>query len=88
MIRFAESSPTLDDPGLRRHILAFVDRNGPSPLNALPRAWPVTGFHLRLVAGELIRDGEVSVVRENGGSPRLAVTEVGRARLAGSHRDP
>ena len=88
MIRFAETHPALADDEIRRGILEHVERNGPSPLSSLPRRWPLTGFHLRLVAAQLAREGLVTVTRDGGAPPHLGLTEAGRALLPTPPHDP
>lgn len=88
MIRFAETRPALARDRVRREILDHVDRNGPGPVTALPHRWPLTGFHVRAIAGELAREGLVSLTRGDDAPPLLAITETGRALLRAPSRGP
>lgn len=76
-------SPALDAAG--RQLLEQVARTGPLPPGELPRRWPMTRHLSRLLVRALAREGLVEHTRENGGPPRLALTEAGKAVLAEQH---
>lgn len=66
----------------RRYILEYVARQGPVPPSAMPRRWPATRHHARLVVGDLTREGLMTVVhRPPAQRPLLSLTARGRVEL-------
>jgi DNA-binding MarR family transcriptional regulator len=83
MIITAESIPAHALEAARRQVLEQIDRTGPIPVQELPRGWPLTRHHVRMVVRDLARDGLVVTARDPGAwMPVLTLTPAGRRVVA------
>lgn len=80
------AAPPLDRP--RRQLLEHLEWAGPLPVAELPRRWPLTGYHVRLVIRQLTADGLVEVHRNGRYAPRIDLTQAGRLALGEPGREP
>lgn len=69
----------------RHRVLAHLATNGPITVPEIPRRWPLTGHHIRLIVRDLSREGLLAV-EPDGAVPLIVLTRAGReAAGAGPH---
>lgn len=84
MIRTARTKPARALEEARRRVLEEVDRAGGLPIQELPRGWPLTRHHVRMLVRDLARDGLLTTTRDPGTRlPRVSLTPAGRRAIAG-----
>lgn len=65
----------------RRRLLRELEERGPQPLGAVPRVWPVTTHHVRMLLRELEHDRLVERVRSADGAYLYRLTDEGERTL-------
>lgn len=84
MIKTARTEPARALEAARRQVLEQVARASAVPVQELPRGWPLTRHHVRMLVQDLSREGLLTSVREPGATlPRVSLTPAGHRALTG-----